>query len=47
MDAFDLLDKIPGVRHGPGGVICLYDRLLMPRIRTVTREPLGGRPRLG
>ena len=28
MDAFDLLDKIPGVRHGPGGVICLYDRLV-------------------
>lgn len=23
MDAFDLLDKIPGVRRGPGGVICL------------------------
>ena len=23
------------------------DSLLMPRIRTVTREPLGGRPRLG
>ena len=28
MDAFDLLDKIPGVRRGPGGVICLYDRLI-------------------
>lgn len=28
MDAFDLLDKIPGVRCGPGGVICLYDRLV-------------------
>jgi putative GTP-binding protein len=28
MDAFDLLDKIPGVRRGPGGVICLYDRLV-------------------
>lgn len=26
--AFSLLDKIPGVRRGPGGVICLYDRLL-------------------
>lgn len=26
MDAFALLDKIPGVRRGPGGVICLYDR---------------------
>lgn len=28
MDAFDLLDKISGVRRGPGGVICLYDRLV-------------------
>ena len=28
MDAFDLLDKIPGVRRGLGGVICLYDRLV-------------------
>ena len=28
MDAFDLLDKIPGVRRGSGGVICLYDRLV-------------------
>ena len=28
MDAFDLLDKIPGVRRGPSGVICLYDRLV-------------------
>lgn len=28
MDAFDLLDKIPGVRRGTGGVICLYDRLV-------------------
>ena len=28
MDAFDLLDKIPGVRRGPGGMICLYDRLV-------------------
>lgn len=28
MDAFALLDKIPGVRRGPGGVICLYDMLV-------------------
>ena len=26
--AFDLLDKIPGTNRGPGGVICLYDRLI-------------------
>ena len=28
MDAFNLLDKIPGTERGPGGVICLYDRLI-------------------
>ena len=28
MDAFDLLGKIPGTKRGPGGVICLYDRLI-------------------
>ena len=28
MDAFDLLDKIPGTKRGLGGVICLYDRLI-------------------
>ena len=28
MDAFDLLDTIPGIKRGPGGVICLYDRLI-------------------
>ena len=28
MDAFDLLDKIPSTKRGPGGVICLYDRLI-------------------
>lgn len=28
MDAFGFLYKIPGVRRGPGGVICLYDRLV-------------------
>jgi len=26
--AFDLLDKIPAVKRGPGGVICLYDNLV-------------------
>ena len=26
--AFDLLDKIPGVKRGAGGVICLYDKLV-------------------
>ena len=25
---FDVLDKIPGVKRGPGGVICAYDRLV-------------------
>lgn len=29
MDAFDLVDKIPGVKRGTGGVICLYDNLVM------------------
>lgn len=28
MDAFALLDKIPGIRRGSGGVICLYDKLI-------------------
>lgn len=28
IDAFDVLDKIPGVKRGPGGVICLYDKLV-------------------
>ena len=28
LDAFDLLGKIPGVKRGSGGVICLYDRLV-------------------
>lgn len=27
-DAFGLLDKIPGIKRGPGGVVCLYDRLI-------------------
>jgi predicted AAA+ superfamily ATPase len=25
--SFNLLDKIPGMKRGPGGVVCLYDRL--------------------
>lgn len=28
IDAFDLLDRITGMQRGPGGVICLYDRLI-------------------
>lgn len=28
IDAFNVLDKIPGVKRGPGGVICLYDKLV-------------------
>lgn len=28
LDAFTLLDKIPTVKRGSGGVICLYDNLL-------------------
>ena len=31
MAAFDLLDSIPGVRRGAGGIICLYDRLVTLR----------------
>ena len=30
-DAFNLLDKIPGIKRGPGGVICLYDKLITLR----------------
>jgi predicted AAA+ superfamily ATPase len=26
--AFNQLDKIPAVKRGPGGVICLYDNLI-------------------
>lgn len=26
--AFALLDKIPDIKRGPGGVVCLYDRLI-------------------
>lgn len=28
LDAFAILDKIPGVCRGPGGVVCLYDSLV-------------------
>ena len=31
IDAFDLLDKIPNVKRGSGGVICLYDKLITLR----------------
>lgn len=31
LDAFDLLDKIPGVKRGPGGVVCLYDKRITLR----------------
>ncbi len=26
--AFALLDKVPNIKHGPGGVVCLYDKLV-------------------
>lgn len=28
IDAFGVLDKIPNTKRGPGGVICLYDKLI-------------------
>lgn len=31
IEAFDLLDKIPGVKRGSGGVVCLYDKLITLR----------------
>ncbi len=31
MDAFVLLDKIPGIQRGSGGVVCLYDKLITLR----------------
>ena len=31
MAAFDLLDRIPGIKRGSGGVICLYDKLITLR----------------
>ena len=30
-DAFALLDKINGIKRGPGGVVCLYDKLITLR----------------
>ena len=29
--AFDILDRLPGISRGPGGVICLYDKLITLR----------------
>ena len=31
IETFGLLDKIPNVKRGPGGVICLYDKLITLR----------------
>ena len=31
MEAFDLIDRIPGIKRGPGGVVCLYDKLITLR----------------
>ncbi len=31
IEAFDLLEKIPGITRGAGGVICLYDKLMTLR----------------
>jgi len=28
IDAFAVLDKIPGINRGPGGVVCMYDHLI-------------------
>lgn len=28
IDAFDILDKITGIKRGSGGVVCLYDKLI-------------------
>jgi len=28
VEAFSVLDSLPGVTRDPGGVICLYDRLV-------------------
>lgn len=33
IEKFDILDKIPGVKRGPGGVLCLYDKLVTLRGR--------------
>lgn len=29
VDAFGFRDKIPRTKRGPGGVVCLYDKLIM------------------
>lgn len=31
IEAFDLLEKLPGVKRGPGGVVCLYEKLVSLR----------------
>ena len=31
IEAFDLVDKISGVKRGQGGVVCLYDKLITLR----------------
>ena len=31
INIFDILDKIPGIQRGPGGVVCLYDNLVTLR----------------
>ena len=28
ISAFNILDKLPDIKRGPGGVICTYDRLI-------------------
>ena len=28
VQAFAVLDRIPGIQRGPGGVVCLYDKLI-------------------
>ena len=28
MYAFELIDKIPGIKRGSGGIICMYDKLV-------------------
>ena len=28
IEAFDILNKIPNIKRGPGGVVCLYDKLI-------------------
>ncbi|MCD8200810.1 MAG: DUF4143 domain-containing protein, partial [Clostridia bacterium] len=40
ISAFKALDEIPGKRRGPGGVVCLYDRLSTLDERDVGREKI-------